>query len=52
MRRRGILGTLSAKIQEHMRVQVIRSLTKRMSPQLGEAIRRLLWETRAQRGGR
>lgn len=45
--RRGILGALTDTIQEHMRVQVIRSLTKRMSPRLGEAIRRLLWEARA-----
>jgi hypothetical protein len=52
MERRGILGTLTAKIQEHMRVQVIRSLTKRMSPELGGAIRRLLWEARAQGEGR
>lgn len=44
--RRGILGTLTPKMQNYMRVQVIRSLTKRMPKQLGEAIRRLLWEAR------
>lgn len=32
LERRGILGTRAAKIQEQMRVQEIRSLTKRMSP--------------------
>ena len=52
LERRGILGSLTEKIQEHMRVQVIRSLTKRMAPQLGEAIRALLWETRTPGGRR
>lgn len=47
LERRGILGRLSPQLQEYMRLQVIRSLTKRMTQPWGEAIRRVLWEARA-----
>ena len=49
--RRGMLAPLSPALQEHMRLQMIRSLTKRMTQPLGEATRRLLWEGRGMTGG-
>ncbi|MGH8299345.1 MAG: cupin-like domain-containing protein [Steroidobacteraceae bacterium] len=40
--RRGMLGSLFPALESHMRVQIVRSLTKRMPKALGEQIRRLL----------
>ena len=40
--RRGLLGPLNAPLKDHMRVQIIRSLTKLLPDALGEQIRRLL----------
>ena len=44
--RRGMLGAITPALQEHMRMQLMRSLTKRMPQKLGESIRRLLWAAR------
>jgi hypothetical protein len=44
--RRGILGPLSPALKDHVRVQVIRSLSKLLPKPLGEQIRRLLWAAR------
>jgi hypothetical protein len=44
--RRGILGPLTPQLRDHVRIQVIRSLTKLLPKALGEAIRRLLWTAR------
>jgi hypothetical protein len=44
--RRGMLGTLSPELQNHIRSQLIRSLTKPMPAQLKEQILRLLWPMR------
>lgn len=44
--RRGMLGPLTPPLKDHMRIQVIRSLTKLLPKQLGEQIRRLLWAAR------
>jgi hypothetical protein len=40
--RRGMLGPLFPALESHMRLQIVRSLTKRMPKALGEQIRRLL----------
>ena len=45
--RRGMLGDMSPELQAHVRSQLIRSLTKRMPPQLREQILRLLWGSRS-----
>ena len=50
--RRGMLGEMTPALQEHMRSQLIRSLTKRMPKALGEPIRRLLWAARRSGDGR
>lgn len=44
--RRGMLGPLTPGLEDHMRIQVIRSLTKLLPRPLGEQIRRLLWAAR------
>ena len=44
--RRGMLGTLSPELQNHIRSQLIRSLTKPMPCTLKEQILRLLWPMR------
>jgi hypothetical protein len=44
--RRGMLGTLSPKLQSHMRTQLIRSLTKPMPGPVREQILRILWPMR------
>lgn len=44
--RRGMLGPLTPPLKDHIRMQVIRSLTKLLPQQLGEQIRRLLWAAR------
>jgi Cupin-like domain len=44
--RRGMLGALSPELQNHLRSQLIRSLTKPMPAQLREQILRLLWPVR------
>ncbi len=50
--RRGLLGKLTPAPQDHLRVQLIRSVTKGLPQALGEPIRRLLWQANAHlRGG-
>jgi len=49
--RRGMLGELTPTLQDHMRVQLIRSLTKGLPKALGETIRRLLWEASVRQRG-
>jgi len=44
--RRGMLGTLTPELQNHIRSQLIRSLTKPMPAALKEQILRLLWPMR------
>lgn len=44
--RRGMLGPLFPALEEHVRIQLIRSLTKRLPQRVGEQIRRLLWSGR------
>jgi hypothetical protein len=48
--RRGMLGEMTPALQDHMRSQLIRSLTKSMPSALGEPIRRLLWAARGRFG--
>ena len=46
-----MLGELAPPLQDHMRVQLIRSLTKGLAPALGKPIRRLLWEANVRQRG-
>lgn len=49
--RREMRRELTLPLQDHMRVQLIRSLTKGLPPALGEPVRRLLWEARVRQRG-
>ena len=44
--RRGMLGPWTPPLEQHARLQLVRSLTKGMPQKLGEQIRRLLWAAR------
>jgi hypothetical protein len=44
--RRGMLGPSSPALDHHLRIQLIRSISKQLPRELGEQIRRLLWAAR------